>query len=576
MSFSSIDITLNIKNNTNYVVPISILGNNYNLRDTSNSTIEYRWDFTSFVFTNQNQILIQYKLNTETEYTIYSGEIATQTLQAIVDVLNNLGIGFFELYTESGSTYIGTYNDNYTFGQINVFAPSGLTAINPYFLIGSGFQTSAGGISTLGFVFVDSANNIFVSASESSGVTTNLYSYNGTVLSGKLIKLLPDGTLDTNFTCLVDYVSGTTTQSIIQTMVEQPDGKYIIGGYFNQIGASTQQSIARINADGSLDNTFAVGTGCTQFPYVASQPARVGAIAIDSNLNRVIVGGNFNMYDVNLISGAGTQLIALDDTGNLLPVFPTGTVPITHPNPGSQIGFQSSTNNGVNKIEVYNNQYYVASEGYSLGTYYNDVAPYIYGSFVVFNNDGTVANNPSLEVGFTSNNTIVPFSAINSNLKDFVITSDGSIILVGVFMKYFNGTNFGSAYANGLNIQKLSSAFVFDTAYQTSVGLTMTSAANVPIGNMSTNSLVIQNDDKVIVVGRFAEFNGTTSNGIARLNTDGTYDTTFLIGNGCQSVPSAAPRIFYNNGIITYEYKLAGTNNLFDGVPYNGIVQLLQ
>jgi hypothetical protein len=115
-----LDITINIKNNTNYIQEANVLGSSINLLDTANATTEYRWDFSSFSFSGQSVIYLEYKKNTAIQYTIYTAQLTSQTLQAIVDALNLLGIGYFSLYTELGVTYIGTYNANYTFGDFTL------------------------------------------------------------------------------------------------------------------------------------------------------------------------------------------------------------------------------------------------------------------------------------------------------------------------------------------------------------------------------------------------------------------------------------------------------------------------
>ena len=120
MEAEGLDITLNIKNNTNYIQEANVLGSGINLLDTANATTEYRWDFTSFSFSGQPVLYIEYKTNIAIQYTIYTAQLASQTLQAIVDALNLLGIGYFSLYTQLGVTYIGTYNDDYTFGDFTV------------------------------------------------------------------------------------------------------------------------------------------------------------------------------------------------------------------------------------------------------------------------------------------------------------------------------------------------------------------------------------------------------------------------------------------------------------------------
>ena len=122
MALSELDISLNIRNNTNYPQPIDIMGNPANPRDTVNATTEYRWTVTTFVFTNESAIALQYRSINSPTFSTFTFDLATQSLQGVVDALNQLGIGFFNLYTELGQTYIGSYNQNFVFGQLNVYS----------------------------------------------------------------------------------------------------------------------------------------------------------------------------------------------------------------------------------------------------------------------------------------------------------------------------------------------------------------------------------------------------------------------------------------------------------------------
>jgi len=124
MPTQGLDISLNIRNNTNYPQQISVMGNPANLLDTSNATTEYRWDLTGFSVTFQNTVSVQYRRNIDPAYDIFTWELDGTSLQSVVIALNNLGIGFFNLYDELGSTYIGTYNQNYAFGDLNIFNPT--------------------------------------------------------------------------------------------------------------------------------------------------------------------------------------------------------------------------------------------------------------------------------------------------------------------------------------------------------------------------------------------------------------------------------------------------------------------
>jgi uncharacterized delta-60 repeat protein len=49
----------------------------------------------------------------------------------------------------------------------------------------------------------------------------------------------------------------------------------------------------------------------------------------------------------------------------------------------------------------------------------------------------------------------------------------------------------------------------------------------------------VQPDEKIVIVGAFSQVNGFNINRVARLNTDGSLDTSFQIGNGADSTISA-------------------------------------
>jgi hypothetical protein len=122
MPLAELNITLSITNNRDYTQSTSVMGNETNLLDTSNARTEYRYDITGFTFTDENTVSIQYRATGSSEpYNLFTSELAGFDNQAIVDSLNLLGIGFFNLYTELGETYIGTYNETTEFADLNVF-----------------------------------------------------------------------------------------------------------------------------------------------------------------------------------------------------------------------------------------------------------------------------------------------------------------------------------------------------------------------------------------------------------------------------------------------------------------------
>jgi uncharacterized delta-60 repeat protein len=93
-------------------------------------------------------------------------------------------------------------------------------------------------------------------------------------------RLNADGTTDTSFS---SYPNGAVYAIAIQT-----DGKIVIGGAFTTANGATRNHIARLNGDGSLDNTFQNG--------MAGASSNVRCIQIQSD-GKILIGGDFNLVN---------------------------------------------------------------------------------------------------------------------------------------------------------------------------------------------------------------------------------------------------------------------------------------
>ncbi len=69
-------------------------------------------------------------------------------------------------------------------------------------------------------------------------------------------RLNADGTLDTGF----DPGAGGASHPSVCSLVVQPGGKILVGGNFTSLGGQPRNYLGRLNADGSLDNAFDLGT----------------------------------------------------------------------------------------------------------------------------------------------------------------------------------------------------------------------------------------------------------------------------------------------------------------------------
>lgn len=114
-----------------------------------------------------------------------------------------------------------------------------------------------------------------------------------------IARLNADGTLDATFTPRVD--------GPVKTIALQADGKYLIGGTFQQADGEHHHLLARLLPSGRLDPTFESGI---QMLYGCGDEEAVYAIALDPR-ERVLVGGSF--FEVNGLSHRGIARLFNDN-----------------------------------------------------------------------------------------------------------------------------------------------------------------------------------------------------------------------------------------------------------------------
>ncbi len=111
---------------------------------------------------------------------------------------------------------------------------------------------------------------------------TILLGGNFTTVAGQsrsgVARLLADGTLDPAFT------PRTGVNGAVFAVARQPDGRIVIGGSFDTVDLRPRKNIARLNANGTIDETFEPGAGADDDVYtVVLQPD-----------NRILIGGLFS------------------------------------------------------------------------------------------------------------------------------------------------------------------------------------------------------------------------------------------------------------------------------------------
>lgn len=276
------------------------------------------------------------------------------------------------------------------------------------------------------------------------------------------------GAIDTTFSPpdLNYFFNGVNEK--IWTFVEQTDDKIIIGGDFTTYSGTTRNRIARLNTDGSLDDTFNPGAGANNSIYY---------MALQSD-GKIVIGGNFTTYN-----GIPRNRIArLNANGTLDEMF--------NPGMGANDEIWSIAIKSDNKI-------------------------LIAGSFTYF--DG-VSNLriARLEPDGKLDSTF--FSGyLNNSVWSMALQSDGKIILGGAFMGYYSG----GYYAN--HIIRLNEDGNVDFDFNRGSEINNQGRGT----NAWIRSIYIQSDGKILIGGDFTSCNGLPRRCITRLEPHGGIDFTF-------------------------------------------------
>jgi uncharacterized delta-60 repeat protein len=562
----------------------------YALAVQSDNKIIVVGDFTNFNGTAVHDIV---RLNTD-------GTLDT-------DFDTNTGIGFLN---GNGTNEIKIQSDGKivlggNFQSFNNISSNRIVRLNSNGTLDSAFTTAIG----TGFNFA--VQKLAIQSDGKILVGGNFTTFNGTTVN-YITRLNADGTLDTAF----DTNTGTGFDNLVDALAIQADGKIVVGGAFTTFNGTTVGNIARLNTDGTLDTAFNTNTGTgfsgqvTALAIQADQKILVGGAftvfngttanfiarlntdgTLDTAFNtntgtgtddlvdsitiqsdgKILIGGSFSLFD----EASSSRIARLNSDGTLDTTFTT--------NIGT--GFESSFTNFVRGIVVQSNGNIVV--GGAFETFNKSVAPGVFG----LNSDGS---------------PIAILNGTNNVVEAIATQSDGKIVLGGSFTTFdgvtanriarlnFDGTldsAFSTAIGNGFNrrvraiaiqadgkivvvgdltafdvitsnyIARLDSNGNLDTDFTINIGTGFNSAAL---------KLAIQEDGKIVVGGFFTDFNGTTSNRIARLNEDGTLDTAFTtnIGTGFNN--------FVQSLAIQYDQKIVvgGFFTTFNGVTVNRIARL--
>lgn len=327
------------------------------------------------------------------------------------------------------------------------------------------------------------------------------------------------GDVDTSFGSFVRNSS-----SSVRSMAIQPDGKVIVCGEFTTVNSVTQNFICRLNADGTLDTSFNTGANPG-----AGNDIRTVALQPDG---KIIVGGAFTALRGVTRNGIGR----LNADGSLDTTFNNssqGTVGVSRGSAATIVALELQSDGKI-----------------LLGGNFTTARGVTQNGIARFNADGTL--DTTFNIGANPGTNTGTLGAAGANV--FRVLSNGDILVGGGFSTMRGVTQNGFA--------KLNSVGDIDTSFN--------AGANPGLDtNGDINDMVVQDDGKIVIVGTFTTFRGSSHPDIARSNSDGSRDTTWPGGGTGLGGALYSCTEQYDKKII-----VTGFYTSFLGVTQNGIARI--
>ena len=330
-------------------------------------------------------------------------------------------------------------------------------------------------------------------------------SYNGTTRGG-VLRLNANGTLDPTFA-----PTGSGIDYYVDALVLQPDGKVLIGGKFTTYNGASCRYLTRLNADGTRDASFNLtGTGLNSF---------VQAIALQPD-GKIMVGGNFSNYNSTIrnvvlrlnadgsldtsFSIAGTGIVGTIGT---IAVQPDGRLLVG----GAIDRFNGSSPGSLVRLfpdGTLDNSFRVTQlSGSTVLTQTLQPDNKILISAAVYGPNGRQQSIARLQTNGSLDYSFSPVgSGLNSAVQGMAVQPDGKVVVTGNFNEY-----------NGL---------VRNYVTRLNADGTLDNSFNAIGPSYAADDLVLQPNGKIVLAGSFSSYNGAGPGKIVRLNADGSLDAT--------------------------------------------------
>jgi uncharacterized delta-60 repeat protein len=426
----------------------------------------------------------------------------------------------------------------------------------------------------------------------------------------KIVRVNPDGSLDNSFSATFNPPpSGFSSGA--EVLLTQPDGKVLIRYTTSGFGFTGHETY-RLNSDGSRDQSFAtINWGPFRMHFITYSKVFLlpdGKILIsgtqsassqsegflmrynsdgtvDSSFGQPIFADPENRSYVNgfavqpdgsiVVSGKFTGINSVDKT-DLARLFPAGNVDLNF-----------TADSLFNPIETYSGSVAILPNGQILinTVNFSSVFPVSTDNKILrFNSNGSLDNTYNQPIGLTfiyswmldaSSRAVIlgtysgtkRFLRLNTDatldpnfnpplvkagtVSAAAVQPDGKILLGGDF------TRVGATARN--TFARVNSNGTLDPSFDPGSGF-----------NVAPSFIALQPDGKILTIGTFTSYNGTSRFGFARVNSDGSLDSSFdpdVSESGGEPVLAAA---LVADGKILIGGSFFGV----DGVPQRTLARL--
>jgi uncharacterized delta-60 repeat protein len=323
----------------------------------------------------------------------------------------------------------------------------------------------------------------------------------------------------------------------VRDIAVQADGKILIAGNLSAVNNFAISRIARLNANGTIDGTFNIGT--------AGPNKAIEVIQILPD-GKILIGGEFTTFNgaaanhVARLNPANGSLDASFNSGinitdfiiNDLDLSPDGKI-ITASIPMFRLNTNGSLDASLASPVIgdvgFANKVLVQPDNKILvGGYFTMANEKVIRHLARFNADGTVDN--------TFNQTVL---SINSTINAIALQPDGKILIgfdaaAGGGARLNPDGSFDRAITTGAlvtDIKVLPDGKILmsgpNYVKRFNADGTADNTFNIVAANARIHKMAIQPDGKILIGGDFTQVNSTPRQSVARLNADGTLDAAF-------------------------------------------------